>query len=257
MPDRLFQFQSFISYWLDAVDEHSLHSPFFFDLYTRVVKPCHTPNNDIERLRKKLLRDKRIIAVKDFGTGSKRPAMRRVSSIARRSLSPARYSLLYSRLIEYVNASTILELGASLGINTLYLALNRKRKVVTFEGAPEIAATAKLTFEFANANNIVLIGGNIAQSLPAYLQTVRKVDFVFMDADHRYESTVSYFHCLLPKIHARSVIVMDDIYYSREMKKAWEYIRRHEMVYASADLFRCGMVFFDPSLYKQHVILQF
>jgi hypothetical protein len=58
------------------------------------------------------------------------------------------------------------------------------------------------------------------------------------------------------KVHPNSIIIIDDIHYSPEMAAAWKVIKNHRLVYASADLFRCGIVFFDPSLNKQHVILQ-
>jgi hypothetical protein len=77
-----------------------------------------------------------------------------------------------------------------------------------------------------------------------------------MDANHHYEPTLKYFNWLLPVIHSMSIIIMDDIHYSAEMEKAWEEIKNHEQVHASIDLFRCGILFFDPSLNKQHVVLQ-
>ena len=78
----------------------------------------------------------------------------------------------------------------------------------------------------------------------------------FMDANHRYEPTIRYFELLLKKVHEKSVLIVDDIHHSCDMEKAWKEMQRHRLVYGSADLFRCGILFFDPSLNKQHVILQ-
>jgi hypothetical protein len=78
-----------------------------------------------------------------------------------------------------------------------------------------------------------------------------------MDANHRYQPTLQYFERLLPKINETSIVVLDDIHYSREMEQAWQELKKHRIVYGSADLFRCGILFFDPSLNKQHVILQY
>ena len=52
----------------------------------------------------------------------------------------------------------------------------------------------------------------------------------------------------------KSVVIIDDIHHSAEMKKAWEEIIKHELVYGSIDLFRCGILFFEPSLGKQHFV---
>ena len=257
MSDTFFQTKAYLSYWLDSVDEHSLHSPFYFDFYTNVVKGASTMEGfaEIERLRHKLIADFRPVAIEDLGTGGDR--QQRISDIATSSLTPAKYSALYARIIRHFKAQNIIELGTSLGINCLYLGLKKDTKVTTFEGSPEVADIASLTLEFANAKNINIVRGNIDVTLPAFLQTVRKIDLAFLDANHRYKSTMKYFELILPKLKETSVLVLDDIHYSAEMEKAWMEISRHTVAYGSVDLFRCGIVFFDPSLNKQNVILQF
>lgn len=258
MTDFFFRIKSYFSWWLEAVDEHSLHSPFFFDLYTKQIKPRVDPAEyrHIEILREKLLRDERYITVRDLGSRAPAKSTRMISKIARTSLSPARYSAIYARLAQYMEAQNILELGTSFGINTLYLAEKPDAIVTTFEGAPAIADIAGLTFEFASRRNVNLIIGNIDRTLPAFLQRVRRIDLAFLDANHRYEPTMRYFEHLLKKVHERSVLVVDDIHYSAGMEKAWKEMQTHRLVYGSADLFRSGILFFDPSLNKQHVILQ-
>ncbi len=258
MKHYFFRIKAFLKWWLEAVDEHSLHSPFFFDFYTRIVKPPAQPSfASVENLRQKLLNDRRMINVADFGSGSTSENCRKISRIARTSLSPRRFSLLYHRIIKNSGTRSIVELGTSLGINTLYLADVKGTKVTTFEGAPAIADIAALTLEFAGKDNITLVTGNIDETLPTYLSGQESIDFAFIDANHRYEPTVRYFELLVTKIHDTSVIVVDDIHHSPEMERAWKAIRNHRLVYGSADLFRCGILFFDPSLNKQHVILQF
>ena len=258
MANTFFRIRSFFSYWLDAVDEHSLHSPFLFDFYMHVVKKKYNKHGiaSIEKLRQKLLRDERSLTINDLGSQAGKE-VRTIAAIARNSLSPIRFSDLYNRIIQHFKSKTVIELGTSFGINTLYLAQQKDVRVTTFEGVPEIADIAKLTFEFSQASNIQMIQGNIDSALPAYLQSIRKVDLIFMDANHRYQPTLNYFERLMPKISETSILIIDDIHYSSEMEKAWEQIKSHKIVYGSADLFRCGVLFFDPSLNKQHVILQY
>jgi predicted O-methyltransferase YrrM len=258
VPTTSFKISSYLSHWLDAVDEHSLHSPFFFDFYLNVVKNSieTKPVEAIELLRQKLLQDERPLPVKDLGAGAGRPT-RTVADIARTSISPVESSILYRNIIKQYKAKTIIELGTSFGINTLYLSQSKEATVYSFEGSPPIGDIAKLTFEFAATRNVQLIEGNINETLPDFLSTVRKIDFALVDANHRYQPTIFYFEQLIAKVKESSVIVIDDINYSKEMQKAWQEIHRHELVYASADLYRCGVLFFDPSLNKQHVILQY
>jgi predicted O-methyltransferase YrrM len=254
-----FQLKTFITYWLDAVDEHSLHSPFLFDLYTKVIKIEEEGIPEIENLRTQLLQDARELTVEDFGKGSKhlKTQNRKISDIAKTSLSEPKFSRLYLRLVKHVKAKNIIDLGTSLGINTLYLAKKSDAKVFTFEGSPEIAEIADITFEFGASKNIELIKGNIDSTIYSNLSRMPKADFVFMDANHQYDATMKYFNWLLMKIHHSSILVVDDIHDNAGMEKAWTEIRNHGLVYVSVDLYRCGILFFDPSLTKQHAVLRF
>lgn len=258
MPS-LFQVKTYVNYWLDAVNEHSLHSPFLYDLYTNVIKVESDGIPEIETLRTKLLEDHRDIIVKDLGSGSTHftSANRKISDIAQISLSESKFSSLYLRIAEYCKAKNIVELGTSLGINTLYLSKRKDVNVFTFEGSDTIADIAEISFEFAGATNIELIRGNIDSTLYSNLSRMPKIDLVFMDANHQYAPTKKYFEWLLSKIHHASIVVMDDIHANPGMEKAWREIRKHALVYVSIDLYRCGILFFDPSLNNQHVVLQF
>lgn len=258
MASPFFSVRAFLSWWLEAVDQHSLHSPFFFDFYTRVVRGTSLPENhsNLESLRRRLLDDTTRIPVKDLGTGGHYPASRSIAEIAHKTLSDPAFCALYFRLATTYTSSRIIELGTSLGITSLYLASAPNTHVVTFEGAPAVADIAEQNFMLAQTHNIQLVRGDIAHTLPAHLQTLRKIDLVFMDANHRYAPTVQYFEWILQKMHDKSILIADDIHHSEEMEKAWEFIKNHPLVHATADLFRCGIAFFDPSLNKQHVILQ-
>jgi predicted O-methyltransferase YrrM len=254
-----FKIKTYLNYWLDAVDEHSLHAPFLFDFYTRVIKRETIPIPKFESLRKQLANDHREIEVEDLGAGSKHLSTnkRKISDIATVSLSDAKFSTLYSRIAAHVQAKTIVELGTSLGINTLYLATQPGSKVYTFEGAEAIAEIASISFEFGEAANVELITGNLDQTLYATLSRIPKIDLAFLDANHRYEPTLRYFDLVVNRSHHKTIIILDDIHDSPDMERAWSAIKKNPLVYTTADLFRCGVVFLDPSLSKQHVVLRF
>jgi predicted O-methyltransferase YrrM len=256
---RLFQAKAYLHHWLRVVDEHSIHSPYFFDFYDKVICEKGAPPrlfDDIEALRDRLLKNDTLLEVHDLGAQSQHfnSAQRTIARITKTSTVPPAYCRLLFRLIHYINATQIVELGTSMGLTTLYLGLKPDARVVTFEGSQSLISVALTHFEYFNKKNIRLIEGNIDQTLPEYLLKPAKIDFVFIDANHRYEPTVHYFNWLLKRIANKGVIVVDDIHYSGEMAKAWNEIRHHELVYASMDLFRCGILFFDPALHRQHYI---
>lgn len=141
-----------------------------------------------------------------------------------------------------------------MGIMSLYMATDPHVQVTTFEGNPDMVNIALTNFEFFKKQNINLVEGNIDKTLPNHLETPSKIDFVWMDANHRYEPTIRYFEALTLRMAEKGIIAIDDIYHSPEMAQAWHELRQHDLVYGSLDLFRCGILFLDPTLNKQHFI---
>lgn len=257
MPTSV-QISAYFSYWLNCVDEHSLHSPFFYDFYTKVLRGKSEPFVLAEKLRGDLLQSNLRLEMEELGAGSVlNRSPRQVSDIAKVAISPPKFSALYGRAIEYFNCKTVLELGTSLGINTLYLARYPYSTVHTFEGVASICEIARDTFTFANAGNVRLIEGNIDTTLSTFLGHVHPIDFVFVDANHRYQAAINYFQMVLDAAGPQTILVFDDIHLNQDMEKAWAEIQRHELVHATADLYRCGFVFLDPSLSRQHWVLRF
>src|SRR5690606_35219993 len=124
------------------------------------------------------------------------------------------------------------------GITTLYEAVAAPTaKIITFEGCPQTAAVAERNFRKLNRQNIEIVTGNIDETLPERLKEVSSIDFVFFDANHRYEPTVRYFETCLSKAHNDTCFIFDDIHWSDEMEQAWETIRAHPSVTVSIDLF--------------------
>lgn len=196
------------------------------------------------------------VTINDLGAKSPhfKKETRIISKVAETSLSPATYCRLYDRIIHYIDATNILELGTSMGITTLYLAQKNNAHVTTFEGSPSMINMALTHFEQFDTKNIELVEGNLDSELSNYLLNPAKIDFALMDANHRYEPTLRYFNLLSRRMADKGLIVIDDIYYSAEMKRAWTELSNHQLVYGSVDLFRCGILFFDPTLNRQHYI---
>lgn len=244
-------------HWLHAVDEHSIHSPFFFDFYEKVIKPkSFIGLPEVEKVRTNLLTSTQQIDMVDLGATSPhfQSQQRSLSKIAATSASPKALCELFMRLTSHIQAKAIVELGTSVGLTTLYLAHQPESHVTTFEGNKALIQVAFTHLEYFHKKNVKVIAGNIDQTLPDFIQNPAKIDFALMDANHRYTPTLRYFELLAKRIHTKGVIVMDDIYYSPEMEKAWTEIKRHPLVYSSVDLYRCGLLFFDPALNRQHYV---
>lgn len=243
-----------------------IHSPFLYAfaencLYSREVYPDFA---FLELMRRSLKNDRTELEVTDFGrglrfvrerTGEEPLRYRRsVSSIARRSLQdPSMCRLLY-RMVRYFEPSSVLELGTSLGLTTAYLAKARpEARILTLEGCSHTAARADALFRESGNKNIEILIGPFSKTLPNALTKLGKPDLIYIDGDHSYEGVMGNFLQISEHIHEASVLILDDIRWSKGMKQAWLEIAGHPGATLSVDLFRLGIVFFNKSLSKQIV----
>lgn len=252
----------YLAYRLRAFKLHGVHSPFVFNLYNQVI--LHDGSfyayPKVEQLRRKLLRDNRQLQVTDLGAGSKtiNQKKRSIKEIARTSAKPAKYAQLLFRLVNHFQPKIVFDLGTSLGITSSYMAeAARNSKFYTFEGCPNVAGVASQNFKGLGLNHVKLVEGNLDHTLELQLKQVEKLDFAFFDGNHRYEPTMKYFDACLSKSHEDSVFVLDDLYWSNEMKQAWKDIKRHPQVLQTVDLFFVGLVFFRKTQPKEHFTLKF
>lgn len=260
MNGKAYPFIAYINYWLKKEDAYSLQSPYLFQLYNRLssfLKSRETSDLDIEEYRKNLLNSQEYIHVLDLGAGSKsvNQPQRPIAGITRYSTSARKYAQLYQFFCSLTDSKIVLELGTCVGISSRYLAkIAEKGKVYSFEGAEELA---KLTQADPAYQNLEVITGDLAVTLPDLLQEIEFVDFALIDATHTYASTMSYFNQLLPKLKPNSILVIGDIHWSAAMTKAWKAIKSHERVRLSLDYYECGVVFFEYSGQKSDYILDF
>jgi len=252
----------YLTYLLKAKDEHSLHSPFLFDLYENIIDSFaeYYKYKGIEAVREEMLLSDKIIEVTDLGAGSRisKSNARKVSSIAKHAVKQDKYGKLLFRLVNHFKPKTILELGTSLGVTTCYLATaNSENQVITFEGCPNISSIAKNNFKKLELKNITQIEGDFDEMLPNELSKLDSVDFVYIDGNHRKKATLAYFKQLLSKSHNDTILIFDDIHWSKGMEEAWEEVKASKEVSITVDLFYLGIVFLRKEQVKQDFVLKF
>ena len=254
-------FFDFLKYYLKAGNAHSIHSPFIFELYTKVYRDF-SPDPDfelIEQVRKELRSSSEVIQITDLGAGSRQNAAleRTVGDIAKKSLTKPFWCRFFYKMIRHYGYTNLVELGTSLGVTAAYLARAAPQgKVYTVEGCPNTLRVATKTFERLGITNVHTVNGSIDHCLEELLEETGPPDFVLFDANHRYLPTLSYFELCVAKASESSVFVFDDIYWSAEMKKAWQQISTDPRVSLSVDFFHAGLVFFRKGVEKQHFVLK-
>ena len=242
-------------HWVTARNTkgYGVHSPFLFYFVRTVLRETagYYAFDVIEGLRNRLLVDKSLVRIKDFGTGKDREET--IAQIASKSLcSPLEGQLLF-RMVNYFKPKVILELGTSLGISTAYMAsVNSNSLCYSLEGSSSLVSKAAEHLKLLRLNNVVQVEGNITENLETVLSELAAVDFVYVDANHQYDAVVDYFEKCLLKSHEETVFVLDDIYWSQGMEKAWEYVKNHPSVVSTIDVFYFGIVFLKKDLPPKH-----
>jgi predicted O-methyltransferase YrrM len=255
---------AYLQYLFRSGNEHAIHSPFLFELYTNLIKDKKEYHDDykaLAALRKELLSSDEVIEIVDLGAGSRinKSNLRKIKTITKNAEKPEKFGRLFHRLIRRFKPTNVIELGTSLGLTTLFIAkANPNAQVTTFEGCPQTANVAKQNFQRLGVSNVDLVLGNIDDTLPQALSQLQGgIDFLYVDANHRYEPTIRYFELCLAHATNDSVFIFDDIYWSAGMTKAWNEIKAHPRVTLTVDLFWIGLVFFRKEQVKEDFVLRF
>ena len=240
-----------------------IHSPYLFHLVRHIISDDNRYYcwSAIEESRACMLRAPKPIHVRDYGSrGNGGEERRMVCNIAKTSLQSAKNAQIFFRIVNWLSHEKdaplkIVELGTNLGITTAYLAMaDSRNEVVTFEGSEALLEMAALNWKKLGISNIQVVEGNIDETLYTYAR--EGVDFVYIDANHRYEATLRYFAYFAQLAHEKTIIVLDDIHYSCEMEAAWKEIGKRADVTTTMDFYDFGLVFFDTHYLKRHYKLR-
>jgi len=266
-----------LRHWLYALDAHSLHSPFLFQLHCQVLRglppanpaaatyaPGHvtaqTPPQGpaIEQLRARLRASTAYLEVTDLGAGSQvmKGTRRGVAQIAKYSSTPPAFSALLYRLATFMGYQHLLEAGTSLGLNTLYMAAVPGAQVHTLEGCPQTAQQAQQNFGTLPAlqQRITQWQGHAHQTMPQALAAMPTLDLAYLDANHTYEATMHYAQLCMQKWQPMGCLVVDDIHWSSGMARAWQELK--QQVACSIDLFEAGLLFGPAVPAQGHFVLR-
>ena len=121
---------------------------------------------------------------------------------------------------------------------------------MTLEGSEAVLQKAQSNWKALRLENIQWAQGNIDDTL--YIYAREGLDLAYVDANHTYEATKRYVDYLLPRMHEKGIIAIDDIHYSEEMERAWQEIQQDQRVTTSMDLYDLGLLFVDPHYLKRH-----
>lgn len=250
-----FRIKTFVQYLLKSTNHHGVHSPFVYAFVTQCLyaKTSQDILNLLRNLRKPILQSQKSLDMLDKGEGSQqfKTNCRKVNAIGKNAGMGWHQSKLIHRIISYFNIKQTLELGTSVGLGSLAMAVNQPHTHIdTVEACPHTSNFAKDYFEHNNLTHIQVYTSDFQLFLNQLPQD-KTYDLIYLDGHHQKEATLQYFEQLKTHIHDNSLIILDDIYWSKGMQKAWDIICKDDKVKVSIDLYFWGILFFKPELSKQ------
>lgn len=225
--------------------------------------------DNIEALRKDLSRDKSEIIITDFGAGDSKSnrsdsemhigqvGRSTIAEISTASKSPF-WSLLLYKIISEFKPKTALELGTCLGISSSYqaaaLTIYSSGKLITMEGSSSLVEKSRENFTYLGLMNIEVVEGRFSDNLNKVLEDNKPIDYVFIDGHHDQNATIKYFEIIFPHLSEQSIIIFDDISWSKGMKTAWKRIVGNKHTKLNFDLKEIGVCFLDKQRLKKRTI---
>lgn len=256
----IYLIREYIKYCLTAKSRHGVHSPFVYDFNDNCLnRPLPTFEYDVfKKLKSAYLKNQKTIEVTDLGAGSKKlKHQRTVAEIAKVSGSNDKFGKLLFRLVEHYQPKKVLELGTSLGLGTYMLAAASENvKITTVEGCKNTFEFARRSFP-ASQNIKVNFQNNDFISFLKEQESQDSYDLIFIDGDHKSESLFQQLELLQPFIHDETIIVLDDIRWSKDMLKAWKKIVAEDEFHLTIDLFRMGIVLRRSHQEKEHFVIRY
>jgi predicted O-methyltransferase YrrM len=218
---------------------HGIHSPYVFEFVNQVLfnaARIETPAGILEEHRK----------------------LASAYTFVRRSSVSTRYGSLLYRIIRWSRPEMILELGTGLGISTIYLSSGAPEVPLhSIEGNKERAAIAAQLICRSCSGPVSIHWGEMEQKLEEILPLLPARFVAFVDGNHHYKPTVNYVRELVSRAGDEALIVMDDIYWSRGMNRAWKEVCSWPEVRVSIDLFHSGILLLRKDLHKTNFKIKF
>jgi len=210
----------------------------------------------IEALRAFLLTSPEVFDMTDFGAGPRSgPApegSRRTIGHMTRSSKPPRWADLLFQLVRSTGATSLLEMGACVGISAAYqgaaLELNGAGRLISLEGVKALQARSARTLdELGLTDRAEVRLGEFGTTLPAAIDDLAPVDYAFIDGNHQEDATVDYADQLHPHLADEALLIFDDISWSDGMARAWQTIVADPRYALTIDLRSVGLAVVSAS----------
>ena len=233
---------------------HGVHSPFVYNLIDQCIYRDSNSTRPVFEYYEGLKANKLQLEGVDYGRNGN-VVKRSVSDMIKSSGSQDFEAALLNRLVSFHQSRSVLELGTNLGKSAASMAIhNKESRIHGVEGNEALVGFSNKCFQELGLTNVYCE----CRTFQDYFdKNDLPYDFIFIDGDHNYASTLENYQASKKCLTGVGPIVLHDIYWSSGMQKAWKEITQDAEATVTIDLFFFGLVYFRPQQTKQHFNVRF
>lgn len=223
-----------------------VHSPFAFDLITKVIEERYAYYfyGEIDSAYLQLSQDRRDIICEGRRTT--------VCKAFRKYGVSLKESKLLFRLANCCKSRSILAVGSSMGLVPLCLTgYASASHCIALERENDFAGVAAgLVGKKAPSSTEILLG-EYEKQLARILGKPENIDCLYIGREVDIRMQEKIFAQCVPVFGEQSVCIVPDIHASPQRTRHWKILCRHPKVTVSVDLCTLGILFFHPRLNRQ------
>jgi predicted O-methyltransferase YrrM len=240
--------QIYLEYYFKAKTVHHIHSPFISNLLNLVwdTDRIYYDFQKLQKIAEYLNTDTQMVPKNSFSDEHNQSGLSIEKLYRKTGHSRLDYERLY-RLAMFLKPRQILELGTCTGMSSAALALGCKSsELITLEGNKFLSDYCSKLFKDFDIKNVQCIHCEFLR----YLENtgLENTDLIFMDGHHQYDPTLTLTNIILENSKNTTIILLDDIHWSKGMYRAWKELINHPMVQCSLETLRWGFLFKDRRL---------
>ena len=232
---------------------HGVHSPFAYNFIVNVIeeKLPYYVFEDIEKRRFELLENKDAIEYRSSKGVLKKKT---IAEITLRETQSDKYGALLFRLVNFLQCRLVLQIGASTGIMSLYVASSRKdTHCIVLEDRKELVSIVQKQCDALNLNNVKVEQGEYLNAIENVVQEQDYFDLIFLNTARNPELTRN----ILDKHIRTRFLVIDGIRRNNKTKALWKTVMDNPHAKITIDLYYLGIALFEEKFYKKHYKVHF
>jgi hypothetical protein len=220
-----------------------IHSPFVFDLITKVIEERHAYYfyEEIDSAYRQLSHDRRNIICEGRRTI--------VCKAFRRYGISLKESKLLFRLANGCKPRAILAVGSAMSLVPLCLTgYASASHCIALEKEHDFAEVAANLVGKKAISSIEIRLGEYEKQLALTLEKPETVDCLYIGREVDFRMQEKIFMQCIPFFGEQSICIVADIHASPQRKRLWKTLCCHPKVTVSVDLYTLGILFFHPHL---------